>query len=111
MIRENISEEKKHIISKKASPQTKEELKMFRDSIKEKEYTEVNLQYKSGEYVLTYVDKLLTKSDLYFAGMIKRREAKAYINPQKEKEVRAKERALRSHDNFTLLMPKKSKKN
>ena len=90
---------------------TKEELKMFRDSIKEKEYTEVNLQYKSGEYVLTYVDKLLTKSDLYFAGMIKRREAKAYINPQTEKEVKAKEMALRDHSAFTLIIPKRSKKN
>ena len=90
---------------------TKEELKMIREDIKEKEYTEVNLQYKGGNYVLAYIDEPMTKEQLYYAGLISRREAKAYIDPQKEKEVRAKERALRDHSNFTLLIPKKGKKN
>lgn len=99
------------MLKKTVTVSTKEELKMLRDSIKEKEYTEVNLQYKSGEYVLTYVDELLTKSDLYFAGLIKRKEARKWLEPQTEKEVRAKERALRDHNNFTLLMPKKGKRN
>lgn len=90
---------------------TKEELKMLRESIKENNHTEVNLQYKNGEYILTTIDEPMTKEQLYYAGLISRREARKWIDPQTEKEVRAKERALRSHDNFTLLMPKKSKKN
>lgn len=90
---------------------TKEELKMLRESIKENNHTEVNLQYKNGKYVLTTIDEPMTKEQLYYAGLISRHEARQYINPQTEKEVKAKERALRSHDNFTLLMPKKSKKN
>lgn len=90
---------------------TKEELKMLRESIKENGHTEVNLQYKNGQYVLTTIDETMTKEQLYYAGLISRREAKKYIDTQKEKEVRAKERALRDHSNFTLLIPKKSKKN
>ena len=99
------------MLKKTVTANTKEELKMLRESIKENGHTEVNLQYKNGQYVLTTIDETMTKEQLYYAGLISRREAKKYIDTQKEKEVRAKERALRSHDNFTLLMPKKSKKN
>lgn len=99
------------MLKKTVTANTKEELKMLRESIKENGHTEVNLQYKNGQYVLTTIDETMTKEQLYYAGLISRKEAKGYIDTQKEKEVRAKERALRSHDNFTLLMPKKSKKN
>lgn len=99
------------MLKRTVTVRTKEELKMIRDSIKENGHTEVNLQYKNGYYVLTIIDESMTKEQLYYAGLISRREAKKWIDPQTEKEVRAKERALRSHDNFTLLMPKKSKKN
>lgn len=99
------------MLKKTVTVSTKEELKMLRDSIKENGHTEVNLQYKNGQYVLTTIDETMTKEQLYYAGLISRHEAKAYINPETEKEVRAKERALRDHNNFTLLIPKKSKKN
>lgn len=98
------------MLKKTVTANTKEELKMLRESIKENGHTEVNLQYKNGQYVLTTIDESMTKEQLYYAGLISRHEAKAYINPETEKEVRAKERALRSHDNFTLLMPKKGKR-
>ena len=99
------------MLKKTVTANTKEELKMLRESIKENGHTEVNLQYKNGQYVLTTIDETMTKEQLYYAGLISRREARKWIEPQTEKEVRAKERALRSHDNFTLLMPKKGKKN
>lgn len=99
------------MLKKTVTANTKEELKMLRESIKENGHTEVNLQYKNGQYVLTTIDETMTKEQLYYAGLISRREARKWIEPEKEKEVRAKERALRSHDNFTLLMPKKGKKN
>ena len=99
------------MLKKTVTANTKEELKMLRESIKENGHTEVNLQYKNGQYVLTTIDETMTKEQLYYAGLISRHEAKAYINPQTEKEVRAKERALRDHNNFTLLIPKKGKKN
>ena len=99
------------MLKKTVTASTKEELKMLRDSIKENGHTEVNLQYKNGQYVLTTIDEAMTKEQLYYAGLISRKEARQYINPQTEKEVRAKERALRDHNNFTLLMPKKGKKN
>ena len=99
------------MLKKTVTANTKEELKMLRESIKENGHTEVNLQYKNGQYVLTTIDETMTKEQLYYAGLISRHEAKKYIDTQKEKEVRAKERALRDHNNFTLLMPKKGKKN
>ena len=99
------------MLKKTVTANTKEELKMLRESIKENNHTEVNLQYKNGEYILTTIDEPMTKEQLYYAGLISRREAKKYIDTQKEKEVRAKERALIDHNNFTLLMHKKGKKN
>ena len=99
------------MLKKTVTVGTKEELKMLRESIKENNHTEVNLQYKNGEYILTTIDEPMTKEQLYYAGLISRREAKKWINPQTEKEVRAKERALRDHSAFTLIIPKRSKKN
>ena len=99
------------MLKKTVTVGTTEELKMLRESIKENNHTEVNLQYKNGEYILTTIDEPMTKEQLYYAGLISRHEARQYINPQTEKEVKAKEMALRDHSAFTLIIPKRSKKN
>ena len=53
------------MLKKTVTVGTKEELKMLRESIKENNHTEVNLQYKNGEYILTTIDEPMTKEQLY----------------------------------------------
>ena len=49
----------------------KAELKKFRNEIKDKDITEINLVYKAGKYIMTIINMALSKIQMIDAGLIK----------------------------------------
>lgn len=65
---------------------TKEELQGFRKTMKSKGFTEVELLYRAGQYVLTYLTESVDKFGLMASGWMKQsKEFKDYAKANKLK--------------------------
>jgi len=68
--------------------ESKEELGIFRKELIKKGYTEANLSYKAGQYVLTYLTGQVDKFGLMESGFIK--ESKEYKEFKKKNKFFSK---------------------
>lgn len=50
---------------------SKAELKKFRNEIKDKDITEINLVYRAGKYIMTIINMALSRIQMIDAGLIK----------------------------------------
>ena len=50
---------------------SKTELKQFRESVKDKDITEINLIYRAGKYIIKVINQKLNRLQMIDAGLIK----------------------------------------